>query len=477
MVNDLFQDGCGLFGVYGHPQASELTYLGLYALQHRGQESAGIVSSDGKQMYIHKGMGLVADVFPNRENLEKLKGHLAIGHNRYSTTGSTLLINAQPLLVNYRSGPLAIAHNGNLVNTKRLRDQMEAEGSIFQTTLDSEVILHLIARSGEGTLIGCIAEALFQVRGAYSLLLVTPRELIGVRDPLGFRPLCLGRLDDALILCSESCALDIVEAEYIRDVEPGEVIIINEHGPRSIKPFPQSRCAFCIFEYIYFSRPDSLVFGENVDKARRNLGRQLALEKPAPADIAISVPDSSNTATLGYCEVSGIRLELGLIRNHYIGRTFINPSQATRDMGVRIKYNPVREVLQGKRVVVVDDSIVRGTTSRKLIQMLRNAGAREVHFRVGSPPITHSCFYGIDTPTREELIAARYPVEGIERYLGVDSLGYLSIEGLLKAVPHRPEDYCIACFTGQYPVEPEDEVGKFILEEKLKAEPLRKNEG
>lgn len=461
-----------MFGIYGHPQAAELTYFGLYALQHRGQESAGIVSSDGEQMYIHRGMGLVGDVFAGRADLDRLKGYLAIGHNRYSTTGSTLLVNAQPLLVNYKSGPLAIAHNGNLVNSRRLRNQMEGDGSIFQTTLDNEVIVHLTARSRAGSITEGITDALSRVKGAYSLLFATTRELIGVRDPMGFRPLCLGRLDGGFILTSESCALDIVGAEYIRDVEPGEMIVVDEHGVQSIKPLPKTRYAFCIFEYIYFSRPDSKVFGDNVDKARRNLGRQLAMEKPAEADIAISVPDSSNTTTLGYSEISGTRLELGLIRNHYIGRTFINPSQATRDLGVRIKYNPVQGVLKDRRVVVVDDSIVRGTTSKKLMGMIRNAGAKEIHLRISSPPITHPCFYGIDTPTREELIAANHTVEEIGRHLGVDSLEYLSIEGLLKAMPHRPEDYCVACFSGQYPVEPEDEVGKFILERGLPVEPM-----
>ncbi|MFQ6092444.1 MAG: amidophosphoribosyltransferase [bacterium] len=459
---DRLREGCGIFGIYGHPQAAELTYLGLYALQHRGQESTGIVSSDGERMYHHRGMGLVADVFGKQGCLQAFPGHLAIGHNRYSTTGGTLLVNAQPILIRYRDGPLAVAHNGNLVNTKQLRSMMEDDGSIFQTTTDSELILHLVARSKEGTLMGRITDALRQVRGAYSLVFATPKEIVGVRDPHGFRPMCLGRLGGAHVLASESCALDIINAEYVRDIEPGEMVLIDDHGAQSVFPYPRSETSFCIFEYIYFARPDSIIFGQNVDKARRQLGHQLAREQPAQANIVISVPDSSNTATVGYAEESGIRFELGLIRNHYVGRTFIHPSQSTRDIGVLIKFNPVKGVLKGKRIVVVDDSIVRGTTSMKLVRMLRQAGVKQVHFRVSAPPLAHPCFYGIDIPTRKELIASSHSVEQILRFIGADSLGYLSLEGLLKAVPHSPQDYCTACFSGDYRVLPEGGMGKEV---------------
>ena len=464
IVGDRPKEACGIFGVYGHPQAAELTYLGLYALQHRGQESTGMVSSDGKRMYHHRGMGLVADVFGKKGCLQAFPGHLAIGHNRYSTTGGTQLVNAQPILIQYKEGPLAIAHNGNLVNTHQLRSRMERDGSIFQTTTDSEIVLHLVARSRETRLTDRITEALGNVRGAYSLVFATPEEMIGVRDTHGFRPLCLGRLDGAYVLASESCALDIINAEYVRDVEPGEMVVIREGGLHSHFPFPRNDTAFCIFEYIYFARPDSIIFGENVDKARRQLGHQLAREQPADADIVISVPDSSNTATVGYAEESGIRFELGLIRNHYVGRTFIHPSQATRDIGVLIKFNPVRGVLRGRRIVVVDDSIVRGTTSMKLVQMLRHAGVREIHFRVSAPPLTHPCFYGIDIPTRRELIASSHSVEEIRRFIGADTLGYLSLNGLLNAVPHCPEKYCTACFSGQYRVPQGEGKGEEVLD-------------
>ena len=464
MAFEYLKEACGIFGIYGHPQAAELTYLGLYSLQHRGQESSGIVTSDGTKMYHRRGMGLVADVFGRKGSLKDFIGHLAIGHNRYSTTGSTLLTNAQPIVISYKDGHLAIAHNGNLVNTEELRKMMEQDGSIFQTTTDSEIILHLVARSKEKTLYDRITDALGQVRGAYSLVFASPREIIGVRDPHGFRPMCLGRLDGAFVLASESCALDIINAVYVRDIEPGEMVILNEDGVHSRVPFPKKQASCCVFEYIYFARPDSIIFNDNVDKARRQLGHQLAREQPAEADIVISVPDSSNTATVGYAEESGVRFELGLIRNHYIGRTFIHPSQATRDIGVQIKFNPVRGVLRGKRIVVVDDSIVRGTTSKKLVTMLRQAGADEIHFRVSAPPLTHPCFYGIDIPTRKELIASSHSVEEIRRFIGADSLGYLSIEGLLAAVPHRPEDYCTACFSGEYRIPPEGRHRKEILE-------------
>lgn len=466
VIRGRLKEACGIFGIYGHSQAAELTYLGLYALQHRGQESTGMVTSDGEQMYHHRGMGLVADVFGKKGLLKTFPGHLAVGHNRYSTTGGTLLVNAQPILIRYKDGPLAVAHNGNLVNTQQLREVMERDGSIFQTTTDSELIVHLVARSKKENLSERIIEALGCVRGAYSLVFATPEAVIGVRDPHGFRPMCLGQLDDAYVLTSESCALDIINAEYLRDVEPGEMIVLNEDGVQSFRPFARRQNSFCIFEYIYFARPDSIIFKENVDKARRRLGHQLAQEQPAEADIVISVPDSSNTATLGYSEESGIRFELGLIRNHYVGRTFIHPSQATRDKGVLIKFNPVRGVLNGKRIVVVDDSIVRGTTSMKLVNMLRQTGVREVHFRVSAPPLTHPCFYGIDIPTREELIASSHSVEEIRHFIGADTLGYLSLEGLLKAVPNRADDYCTACFSGEYRVLPNAAGEKEVLERK-----------
>jgi amidophosphoribosyltransferase len=464
MTGVFLKEACGIFGIYGHPQAAELTYLGLYSLQHRGQESSGIATSDGTQMYHHRGMGLVADVFGRKGSLQAFPGQLAIGHVRYSTTGGTRLTNAQPIVISYKDGHLAIAHNGNLVNTEELRSMMERDGSIFQTTTDSEIILHLVARSREKLLSQRITDALRQVRGAYSLVFASPKNVIGVRDPNGFRPMCLGRLENADILASESCALDIINATYVRDIDPGEMVILDEDGVHSEFPLPKRQPSYCIFEYIYFARPDSIIFHENVDKARRQLGHQLAKEQPVDADIVISVPDSSNTATVGYAEESGTRFELGLIRNHYVGRTFIHPSQATRDMGVLIKFNPVRGILRGKRIVVVDDSIVRGTTSMKLVRMLRQAGAKEIHFRVSAPPLTHPCFYGIDIPTRKELIASSNSIEEIRRFIEADSLGYLSLEGLLSAVPHRPEDYCTACFSGQYRLPPEGNHKKEIIE-------------
>jgi amidophosphoribosyltransferase len=409
-------------------------------------------------------MGVVADVFGKKGSLNLLPGHFAIGHNRYSTTGGTEPMNAQPIVIISKDGPLAIAHNGNLVNAGSIRSRMEEEGSIFQTTTDTEIILHLVARSRQKNLFDRFVHALSQVRGAYSLVCMTSKGIIGARDPEGFRPMCLGRLNEAWVLASESCALDIIHAEYVRDVEPGEVVLIDENGIQAERPFSQRRTSFCIFEYVYFARPDSIIFQHNVDKARRQLGRQLATEQPATGDIVISVPDSSNTATLGYAEESGIQFELGLIRNHYIGRTFIHPSQATRDIGVLIKFNPVRDILKGKRVVVVDDSIVRGTTSMKLVRMLRQAGAQEVHFRVSSPPLEHPCFYGIDIPTRQELIASSHTVEEIRKFIGADTLGYLSLDGLLKACPHSPEDYCTACFSGHYRILPEGEPVKEMFD-------------
>jgi len=450
---DGFHDECGVFGVYGHPEAGNLVYLGLYALQHRGQEGAGIVSSDGRAMYQEKGLGLVSDIF-NVERIKNLKGNRAIGHNRYSTTGaSNLLRNVQPLLVNYALGSMAVAHNGNITNYGIMKDELEAYGSIFHTTSDSELVTHLVAQSKEGTLAARLVDALNRVEGAYSLIFLTEKEMIGVRDPHGFRPLCLGKLDDAYVLSSETCALDLIEAEFIRDIEPGEVVVINENGIESIKPFPHSRQTCCIFEYIYFSRPDSYIFGENVDYIRKMFGRQLAKSDPVDADLVVPVPDSGVPAALGYSAESGIPFDVALIRNHYVGRTFIEPQQSIRHFGVKIKLNPVRKLLQGKRVVLVDDSIVRGTTSRKLVKMVRAAGAREVHMRISSPPTTHPCFYGIDTPTRQELIASSHTVDEIRRYITADSLAYLNIDSMLEVIPDSMSKFCMACFDGDYPVE------------------------
>jgi amidophosphoribosyltransferase len=447
---DKFHEECGIFGIFGHPDAANLTYLGLYALQHRGQESAGIVSSDGKQLHSVKSMGLVADIF-DEEQIKKLPGHMAIGHNRYSTTGDSVAINIQPILVNFALGGLAVAHNGNLVNAGILKDELEAYGSIFQSTMDSEVIVHLIAQSRLATLHERIVDALGHIQGSYSLLLITEDELIAVRDPNGFRPLSLAELDGAYVAASETCAFDLIEATYIRDVAPGEMVVINNKGIHSSFPFKHAEPSHCIFEFIYFARPDSMVFGQNVYTIRKNFGRQLARETNVPADVVVPVPDSGVPAALGYAEETGIPFDTGLIRNHYVGRTFIEPRQSIRHFGVKIKLNPVKDALKGKRVVVVDDSIVRGTTSKKIIKMIRNAGASEIHMRISSPPTTHPCFYGIDTPTRQELIASTHSVEEIRKYITADTIGYISMDGIQKIVPHRM-NYCSACFDGEYPV-------------------------
>ncbi|MEK6814418.1 MAG: amidophosphoribosyltransferase [Nitrospirota bacterium] len=449
---DKFREECGIFGIYGHPEAANMAYLGLYSLQHRGQEGAGIVSSDGKQLHIEKAMGLVADIF-STERLSRLPGALAIGHNRYSTAGGSSLKNVQPLLVNYALGGLALSHNGNLTNAGLIRDELEAYGAIFQSTSDTEVIVHLIAQSEAATLPERIVEALSRVEGAYSLLVMNEKTLIGVRDPHGFRPMCLGMLDGAYILASETCALDLIEAEYIRDIEPGELIQIGPNGIESIFPFPKVEPAHCVFEYIYFARPDSMVFGNTVNGIRKELGRQLARETGVEADVVIPVPDSGVPAALGYAEEARLPYENGLIRNHYVGRTFIEPQQTIRHFGVKIKLNPVREALAGKRVVVVDDSIVRGTTCKKIVKMIRQAGAKEIHVRVSSPPTTHPCFYGIDTPTRQELIASSHSIEEIRRYITADSLGYISLEGVMSVVPKSGNSFCAACFSGRYPVQ------------------------
>ena len=450
---DAFHEECGVFAVYGHPEAANLAYLGLYALQHRGQESAGIVSSNGKALIAHRGMGLVADIF-NNEIISRLEGTSAIGHNRYSTTGSTTIKNCQPIVVEYKRGGLALAHNGNLVNFEELRERLESNGSLFQSSSDSEVIIHLIAASHAPTHPERVVEALAQVRGAYSLAVLTETSMIAARDPFGFRPLVLGRLQDATIIASETCALDLVRAEYVREIQPGEVLIIDEHGMRSILPFAPAPAHRCIFEYVYFSRPDSLLYGRNVYQVRKQQGRALARECPADADIVVPVPDSGNPAALGYAQESKLPLEMALVRSHYIGRTFIEPRESIRHFGVKIKYNPVAELLRGKRVVLIEDSLVRGTTLSKVIPMLRQAGAREVHMRIAAPPTTNSCFYGIDTPTREELLASAHSVDEIRSFIGADSLGYLSWEGLYSFLGEGPrEGFCDACFTGKYPVE------------------------
>jgi amidophosphoribosyltransferase len=450
MADDLGEK-CGVFGVYHHPEAAKLTYLGLYALQHRGQESSGIVSSDGDTLHAEIGMGLVADVFSERR-LEKLPGSIAMGHNRYSTTGSSLLRNAQPMVISYAGGSLAIAHNGNIVNAVEIRKELEQQGAIFRSTTDTEVILHLIARSAETRLADQVVDALRKVKGAYSLLLMTEKVMIGVRDSFGFRPLVLGRLgDDTFVLSSETCALDLIEAEYVREIEPGEMVVISEGGVEFFHPFPRTRQAFCIFEFIYFARPDSIIFEKNVYPIRKALGRQLAREAHVEADVVIPVPDSGVPAALGYAEEAGIPFEMGLIRNHYVGRTFIEPQQAIRHFGAKVKLNPVKHFLRGKRVVVVDDSIVRGTTGQKIVTMLKNAGAKEVHVRISSPPSISPCFYGIDTPSKRELIAANQSVEEIRDFLGADSLAYLSLNGLLQTVSPDRQHFCTACFTGDYP--------------------------
>jgi amidophosphoribosyltransferase len=449
-VQDRFTDACGVFGILGSPEAPNLTYLGLYALQHRGQESAGIVASDGEVLHLEKGMGLVADVF-SESRLKRLRGSLAIGHVRYSTTGSSQLKNAQPILATCRHGMVALAHNGNLVNAHVVRKELEAQGSIFSSSTDSEVIVHLVARSRSDDLVEATAEALGRLSGAYSLVLMNERGLLGIRDPHGLRPLSLGRLGDAWILASESCAFDLIDATFVRDLEPGEFLHITPQGMRSYYPLPATVPAPCIFEYIYFARPDSVLFGQSVASVRKALGRQLAEEAPADADLVIAVPDSGVPAAIGYAERSGLPFDHGLIRNHYVGRTFIEPKQNIRHFGVKIKLNPVRDLLEGKRVVVVDDSIVRGTTSRKIVTMLRSAGAREIHMRISSPPTVSPCYYGIDTPTRKELIASSHSVEEIRTYIRADSLGYISMRGLLKAAG-KDTGFCHACFSMEYPI-------------------------
>ncbi len=456
---DRFHDECGVVGVFGHPEAANLAYLSLYALQHRGQEGAGIVSSDGNVLTSHRGLGLVADVF-DEEVMRRLVGDAAIAHNRYSTAGRTLLKNTQPFVVEFGGGGgLAVAHNGNIVNALELREQLEARGSIFTSSVDTEVVIHLMAMSKGAALIDRATEALAAVQGAYSLLLLDRNQMIAARDPHGFRPLVLGTIRDAVVIASETCALDLIGADYVREVEPGEVIVASRTGMRSYFPFVESKPTRCVFEYVYFSRPDSTVFGRSVYQVRKALGRRLAQECPADADVVIPVPDSGVPAALGYAEESKLEFDFGLIRNHYVGRTFIEPQDEIRHFGVKVKLNAQRLVLEGKRVVVVDDSLVRGTTSRKIVSMLRQqGGAKEVHLRISSPPTTGPCFYGVDTPTREELVASSHSIEQIREYIGADSLGFLSEAGLYGFLPESSsEGFCDACFTGRYPVRVSDD--------------------
>ncbi len=454
-ISDKFREECGVFGIYNHPEAANMTYLGLHALQHRGQESAGIATTDGTRIYRHAQMGLVNDIFtPNV--LDKLPGAMAIGHNRYSTTGESLHENIQPITVTYARGGLALAHNGNLVNAQEIRRDLEEAGAIFQSSSDTEVIIHLMAKSRGGHILDRLVETLTQVRGAYSLLILTEKRIIAVRDPRGFRPLCMGRLGDSWVFTSETCALDLIEADYVRDISAGEIVMVDRDGVSSFFPFPKMKASPCIFEYIYFARPDSTIDGISVYEARKRLGLQLAREAPVNADVVIPVPDSGVPAAIGFAEGMRLPLEWGLIRNHYVGRTFIEPSQSIRHFGVKLKLNTSREAIKGKRVVLIDDSIVRGTTSRKIVKMVRDAGATEVHLRISSPPTTNPCFYGIDTPTHQELIASSHSIEEIRRYVTADSLGYLTLEGLRGAL--RPDlsvdaaGYCEACFSGEYPV-------------------------
>jgi amidophosphoribosyltransferase len=454
---DKYKDECGVFGIFGHPEAARLTYLGLYALQHRGQESAGIATADGSSIRVSRAMGHVADAF-NEPALESLPGHIAIGHTRYSTAGESRLLNAQPILIDCAHGQIAIAHNGNLVNARELRDQLVGDGSIFQTSSDTEVVLHLYARSREHTVEGALVESLGQVTGAFSFAFATKDRLIAARDPHGFRPLALGRLGDAHIVCSETCALDLIGATYVRDVEPGEVLVLSEGGIRSLRPFPPAPLSHCVFEHVYFARPDSYVFGKSVNEVRTELGRILARESPVDVDVVSPIPDSGVCAAQGFAEASGVPMQMGLIRNHYIGRTFIQPTQGIRHLSVKIKLNPVRSVLEGKRVALIDDSIVRGTTSRKIVKMVRAAGAREVHLRISCPPTVSPCYYGVDTPNRSELIAATHRLDEIREFVEADSLAYLSLDGLLQAVRPDGGSYCTSCYTGVYPVaHPPDE--------------------
>ena len=458
ILSDKLREECGVVAIYGNPEASKLAYLSLYALQHRGQESAGIAASNGERVELHKGMGLVSDLFTG-DVLARLPGSLAIGHTRYSTTGDSALLNAQPIMVECNKGKIALAHNGNITNAHEVHAQLEQQGSIFQTTSDTEVIVHLIARSREQTLADAMADSLRRIEGAFSLVMLTPDRIFAARDPRGFRPLVMGRISgqaahaaDAIVFASETCAFDLIGATYEREVKPGELVIVGPEGVHSRFYAAQQPQSNCIFEHVYFSRPDSIVFDRAVQQTRDAMGRQLALESPVDADIVVPVPDSGMTAAMGFAQQSGIPIQIGLIRNHYVGRTFIEPEQRVRDFGVKLKLNPVRHVLEGKRVVLIDDSIVRGTTSKKIVRMVRDAGAKEVHMRISCPPTISPCFYGVDTPSKNQLIAANKSVEEIREYIKADSLAYLSLEGLRKAAGEGEEpSYCTACYTGKYP--------------------------
>lgn len=448
--SDKLREECGVFGIYGHPEAARLTYLGLYALQHRGQESCGIVASDGVLLRSERAMGLVSDVF-DEERLNRLSGASAIGHVRYSTAGEVSIREAQPFLVACQHGQIAVCHNGNLPFASEERRALERDGAIFSSTSDTEVVLHKLARSHAASVIEAIPEVLRDTEGAFSMLFLTPAALIAVRDPRGFRPLALGRLGDAWVIASETCAFDLIDAQYVRDIEPGEMVVINDHGLRSSHPLPRRQHAFCIFEHVYFARPDSIIFGRSVNESRHKMGKRLAIEHPADADIVVPVPDSGVAAAIGYAAQSGLAYRHGLVRNHYVGRTFIEPKQSIRSFGVRVKLNPVRDLLRGRRVVLIDDSIVRGTTSKKIVRMVREAGATEVHVRISCPPTIGPCFYGVDTPNKSDLIAARMSVEEIRDFIEADSLGYLSLEGMLEACGFSPDVACVACWTGRYP--------------------------
>ena len=454
---------CGVFGIFGHEHAIDLTYLGLYSLQHRGEESCGIAVSDKKRIRQLTGMGLVSEVL-GKKNIKDLKGKTSIGHVRYSTTGSSIIRNAQPFVISHQKFSVSIAHNGNLTNAVKLRRQLEKEGAIFQTTMDSEVVLHLLVRSKESQIEERLIDALGQCDGAYTMLFLTEKKIIGARDPYGFRPLCLGKKDDSYVLASETCSLDLIDAEFVREIEPGEMVILSEDGIESRKPFPKKKHSPCIFECIYFARPDSHIFGQSVYEVRKRLGMKLAEEYPASADLVMSIPDSGNYAALGYAEKSGIPYEYGMIRNHYVGRTFIQPSPEMRKHGVKIKLNPIKDVLKGKRIIVVEDSIVRGTTTSSRIKALRETGVKEIHMRISCPPIRYPCFYGIDFPSKKELIANELSVEEIAKFIGVDSLKYLSHDGMLKAARENGDGFCTACFSGNYPTKVSKSAAKCVFD-------------
>jgi amidophosphoribosyltransferase len=447
---DKFHDECGVFGIYGHADAARLTYLGLYALQHRGQESCGIVTSDGRELRLERAMGHVSEAF-DQSRLDRLTGANGIGHVRYSTAGEVSIREAQPFLVTCQHGQIAVCHNGNLPFANEERKKLEREGAIFSSTSDTEVVLHGVARSHAASIAEAIPEVLRETEGAFSMLFLTPTEMIAIRDPRGFRPLALGRLGDAWVIASETCAFDLIDAQYIRDIEPGELIVINEDGLRSSHPLPPQQHSMCTFEHVYFARPDSKIFGRSVNESRHKMGKQLAIEHPADADLVVPVPDSGTVAAIGYAAQSGINFRFGLVRNHYVGRTFIEPKQSIRSFGVRIKLNPVRDLIEGKRVVLIDDSIIRGTTSKKIVRMVRDAGAKEVHLRISCPPTISPCYYGVDTPNKADLIAAQMSVDEIRKFIDADSLGYLSLEGMMTATSISPNEACVACWNERYP--------------------------